>query len=271
MKARVLVVSLRSSRMRVLFSALLLSLLSLPAGAQTIFSRPYVPNQVAVETIVPNADDAEGGTGAMFVTATASLTGNIELAAELPVARNGSGTGSTTVGNPYLGVGLSSTKMPFLLEIGARLPTASNNLGAATGRAASFGRTPAFGPEEVVLSALANSRIRLSRQSTIRVRTGFSYASRESAPNDRSRDWLFHYEGQLWREGNRLITGLTFTGQALLTSPGTTNHHAGLSLMGNWNRVQPGILIGGALNPLFSRGELVPYAGITLSISYGQL
>lgn len=248
-----------------------MGVLSLPAKAQTLFSRPYQPNQVAIETIVPDADDASGGTGTMFVTATASLTENIELATELPVARNGAGSGSSAVGNPYLGLGLSSTKVPFLLEVGTRLPTAPNNAASSIGRASSFARTPAFDPNELGLSTLVNRRLRLGRRSSLRLRSGLSYTSRESGPtNDRSRDWIFHYEGQVWREGDRLITGLTFTGRALLTSPGTANHHAGLSLMGNWNRVQPGLLLGTALDPLFDRNELAPYVGITLSISYGR-
>lgn len=261
-----------SPRMRILVPILLLGLLSVPADAQTLFSRPYEPNQLAVETIVPNADDASGGTGALFITGTASLSENIEVAAELPIARSAANGGSSsTVGNPYLGVGLSSTNVPVLLELGARFPTASDNRAAATGRAANFGRTPAFGRDEFVLSALLNGRRELSRWSTLRLRTGLSYASRESpSSGDRSRDWLFQYEGQLWREGDRVITGFTFTGKALLTSPGTSDHDVALSVMGNWNRIQPGILIGTELDPLFDRTELVPYAGLTLSVSVGR-
>ncbi len=258
--------------MRLFLSIILWSLLSVPAGAQTLFSRPYEPNQLAVETIVPDADDATGGTGAMFVTGTASLSENIELAAELPVARSASnGRSSSTVGNPFLGIGLSSTNVPVLLELGTRLPTASDSQAAAVGRAASLGRTPAFGTNEFALSALLNGRRELSRWSTLRLRTGLSYASRTSASSSgRSRSWLFRYEGQIWREGDRLITGLTLTGEALLTSPGTTDHDIALSVMGNWNRVQPGILLGTELDPLFARTELVPYAGLTLSVSLGR-
>ena len=73
--------------MRTLLSALLLGLLVFPASGQTIWSRPYEPNQIAVEAIVPDADDASVLSGATFLTGTVSLSDNVELAAELPVAR----------------------------------------------------------------------------------------------------------------------------------------------------------------------------------------
>lgn len=258
--------------MRVLLSILLLSVFCLPTNGQTLFSRPYEPNQVSIESIVPDADDASGLTGATFITGTASLTPSIELTAELPLARDGSVSGSSAsaIGNPFLGVGLSSTNVPFLVELGARLPTAPNNRGAAVGGNAAFGRTSAFGPDELVLSSLFNGRREVGRHTTLRLRTGMLYATRESASGNRSRDWQLQYETQIWREGDRFITGLSFTGEALLTSPGTTDHHATISMMSNWNRVQPGILFGTALNPLFQRTELVPHVGLTLSVSYGR-
>ena len=261
--------------MRVFLATVLLSLLSMPAQAQTLWSRPYEPNQIAVEALVPDADDASGLSGATFITATASLSENVELLTELPLARyqpsEGSGS-SSALGNPFVGLGLSSTRLPFLFQVGARIPAAPSNSAAGIGNAADIGRTRAFNADEVVLSGLANGRYEISRQSTLRIRSGLAYASRAPAADtlSRERDWYLHYDAQLWREGNRLITGLSFTGRSLLTSPGTSAHHLSLSMMANWDRVQPGLLVGTSLNDLVQEGSFTPFAGLTLSVSYGR-
>ena len=93
-----------------------------PASGQTVFSRPYQPNQIALEAFVPELpnDDASGRSGATFLTVTRSLSENIELTAELPVARYAADDSSTAaVGNPYVGVGLSSTSAPSSRRTGA--------------------------------------------------------------------------------------------------------------------------------------------------------
>lgn len=264
--------------MRAFLVALLLSLVSLPASAQTLWSRPYEPNQFAVEALVPDvAEEAGTGSGATFITATVSLSDNVELAAELPIARyqSSSGTRSTTaIGNPFVGLGLSSTTIPFLLQLGLRVPTAQSNDATSIGTASDIGRISPFEPEAIAVSSLLNGRIELGRYSTVRLRTGIEYGSRASASptnEDRIQSWRLQYDGQVWREGDRFITGFTLTGQALLSSPGTTRHHAALSLMPNWNIVQPGLLVGTSLNTLFRQGELSPFAGVTLSVSYGRL
>jgi len=263
--------------MRALVLASLLSLLSLPAQAQTLWSRPYEPNQLTVEAIAPDAaTDGEFPSGATFITGTASLSDNVELTAELPFARyqpSGDGTGTTTaLGNPFVGLGLSSTTVPFLFELGARIPAAPSNEAARIGGAADVGRTPAFGPDEFSLSGLLNGRYEISRYSTARFRSGVEFSSRPSASApDRTQTWRLRYDVQLWREGDRFLTGFTFTGRTHLSRTGTNQHHASLSMMPNWNLVQPGILAGASLDDLFSDGTWVPFVGVTLSVSYGRL
>ena len=262
--------------MRVFLAVCVLSLLALPSQAQTLWSRPYEPDQIAVEALVPDAaSDASGLTGATFLTATFSLNDNVELAAELPVARYGPSAGgspsTTAVGNPFVGIGLSSTTIPLLFQIGARLPVAEANQAAAIGQATEVGRTSAFGPEEFGLSGLINGRLEAGRYSTLRLRTGLEFGSRPAPTGpDRVRNWRLHYDAQLWREGDRLITGLTLAGQSSL-SRSVSRHHAFLSVMGNWNLVQPGLLAGASLNDLIREGTWTPIVGLTLSVSYGRL
>jgi hypothetical protein len=261
--------------MRAFLAALLLSVLCLPASGQTLWSRPYQPNQITVETIVPDAEGATFFSGATFITGTASLSENIELMAELPVAQfqpSGSGASASTIGNPYVGVGLSSTATPILLEVGARLPAASSNRAAGIGAATDIGRTSAFVPDEFGLSALLNGRYNLGRQSSIRLRTGFAYGSRPSPTGTDSRRtrWQMHYEAQIWRESNPLLTGLSLLGRHRLDSPGTSEHLLSLSVMADWTRIQPGLLAGTSLNDLFQKGTFSPLVGLTLNLSYGR-
>jgi hypothetical protein len=262
--------------MRAFVAALLLSAMCLPASGQTLWSRPYQPNQIAVETIVPDAEGTSFFSGATFITGTASLSENIELQAELPVARahpSGNGASTSTLGNPYVGVGLSSTSLPVLLEVGGRIPAASSNAAAGLGAATDIGRTAAFVPDEFGLSALLNGRYELGRQSTIRFRSGFAYGSRpspNSGSDSRRTRWQMHYEAQLWRESNPLLTGLSFLGRHRLDSPGTSEHLISLSVMADWPRIQPGLFAGTSLNDLFQNGTFSPLVGLTLNISYGR-
>lgn len=266
--------------MRVFLAACVLSLLALPSPAQTLWSRPYEPDQITVEALAPDAaSDASALTGATFLTGTLSLNDNVELSAELPVARyrpsgGGSPGGSpstTAVGNPFVGIGLSSTTIPLLFQIGARIPVAEDNQATAIGRATEVGRTSAFGPEEFAISGLLNGRLEVGRYSTLRLRTGLEFGSRPAPTGpDRVGNWRLHYDAQLWREGDRLITGLTFAGQSGLSRSGS-RHHAFLSVMGNWNLVQPGLLAGASLNDLIREGTWTPIVGLTLSVSYGRL
>jgi hypothetical protein len=263
--------------MRFLLPVLLLGLFVPAAQAQTLWSRPYAPNQFAIEALVPDPPDEAGRlSGATFVTGTVSLSENVELAGELPLARAGgtSDVSSTTaLGNPYVGLGLSSTTLPVLLEVGTRLPVASAGPGGRVGQAADMGRTAAFHPDEFSLSALLNGRIALGRRTTVRLRAGGVYASFPAAAdtsNSNETAWRLQYDAQLWHEGERTITGLSMTGRAVVSAPRRTQHHLALSLMPNWTRVQPGLVIGTSINDLVQDGAFSPFAGLTLSLSYGR-
>lgn len=259
--------------MRVSFFLFLIGLLAVPADGQTIWSRPYEPNQLVVEAVVPDApDEASVLSGATFVTGTLSFTDNVQFAAELPVARyapTAEGVSTTTaLGNPYLGFDFSSTDLPILAEVGVRLPLAPSNAATRLGQSADAGRLPAFRAEELGLSTLLNGRLSLSSASSLRLRGGVQYASRPRSGEGRDREVRMLYSAQLWKEGDRLITGLSFSGRANLTEARDTEHHAAVSIMGNWRRIQPGLLTGIDAGDLFTDGAFTPFVGLTLSVTY---
>lgn len=256
--------------------AILFGGLSTAAQAQTVWSRPYEPNQIAVEAFVPELpnDDASGRSGATFLTVTRSLNENVELAAELPLARYAaSGASTTAVGNPYLGLGLSSTATPVLLELGTRIPAVRPNQARVAGRYADLGRTAAFRDEDFSASALLNGRLPLGRRTTLRLRVGLTYASATvDSTNGIEPNWRLPYSAQLWWEGEQFMTGLSVAGRPVLedSAPdvGRSAHRAVFSLMLDGDRVQPGLMTGTALDPIVNDGRVVVVGGVTLSISY---
>jgi hypothetical protein len=259
--------------------AALLALLSAPAEAQTIWSRPYQPNQIALEALVPERPNANTsvGSAATFLTLTRSLNDNLELAAELPVARNdGTGSSTTAVGNPYVGLGLSSGTIPLLFEMGVRIPTVPTNSARSVGQRADVGRTAAFRDEDISVSALLNGRLPLGRRTSLRLRTGFTFASTDTsntAATDEGR-WQLPYSAQLWREGDRFLTGLSIVGRPSLTDSnvgeGRSTNRVVFSIMLSGERVQPGLFVGAGLDPLFEDGRFEWIGGLTLSLSYDR-
>ena len=247
-----------------------------PAQAQTVWSRPYEPNQIVLEGLLPELpnDDATGLSGATFLTVTRSLSETLELVAELPVARYAtSRTSTTAVGNPYVGVGLSSTSTPVLLELGVRIPAVPSNRAPVAGRHTDVGRTAAFRDEAFSASALLNTRLAVGRRTTLRLRAGLTYASvHVDSTNGTESDWRLPYSAQLWREGEQFMTGLSIVGRPALSDSapdvGRSTHHAVLSFMVDWDRVQPGLLLGTGLDPLINDGRFELVGGVTLSISY---
>lgn len=262
-----------------LLIAVLFAGLCTPALGQTIWSRPYQPNQIALEALVPERPNANTSVGsvATFLTLTRSLNDNVELATELPVARNdGTGSSTTAVGNPYVGLGLSSGTIPILFELGVRIPAVPTNSARPVGLQADVGRTAAFGDENISVSGLLNGRIPLGRRTSLRLRTGFTFASTDSssAANTNEGRWRLPYSAQLWREGERFLTGLSIVGRPRLTdasvdeSPST--NRVVLSIMLDGERVQPGLVVGTGVDPLVEDGRFEWIGGVTLSFSYGK-
>ena len=270
-------------RLLLLFAVLCLT--PLAVTAQSLWPRPYQPNQIAVEAVSPDlADEASVLSGATFLSATYSLNENVEVVGELPAARYAtSSTSASALGNPYVGVGFNSTRYPLLLELGARIPATPDNRALTAGQQADIGRTAAFVYDEFAVSGLLNGRFSVSRQTSLRLRSGFAYSTTPTAPasqpgtdgftgDGRERDWRLLYAAQLWQEGDRFITGLTLTGRATLTGSGSygdrSEHHLALSIMPDWRRVQPGLIAGTALDPVLNAGDFEFFAGLTVSISY---
>jgi hypothetical protein len=261
--------------------ALLLPLSS--ASAQTVWPPPYRPNQISVEGVAPVFSDESVAfpSGGGYLTLTRSITENVELVGELPAARYAADTDSgsvsqTTLGNPYLGLGLTSRDVPLLVEVGVRLPVASGNAAALAGRLSDAGRTQAFLPETELLSGFANTRLEFGDDSSLRLRAGLSlsaFSTFFATGSTKEREANAHYQGQYWSEGDRFITGLGFVGRTRIFGKdpygSRSQHHVVASFIANTPGVRPGVFIGIPVEE--STRDVAPvFFGVTLSTSYAD-
>lgn len=243
--------------------AVIIGLMVIPvdgASGQTPFTRPYLPSVVSVEAVRPAYEnDAVGATtGALFLSGSYTLNENTELVAELPLAHaSGDGVASSTaIGNPLIGLALSSTRIPLLVELGGRVPLADGSLAAELGQAADYGRGASFLENESQAYLLGNTRITLGEKLSMRLRGGLAFGAFEednaAGTAVTQQDFRLRYAVQFWREGDWLIGGLSFTGRGTLTAPGPydqkSRHHMALTFLLDTGKIAPGITLGVPLN-----------------------
>ncbi|WP_022835409.1 hypothetical protein [Salisaeta longa] len=244
------------------------------SAAQTIWTAPYVPSQVAVEWMQPLYDDATGRSGqAVFVSAGYLINENIEVVAEVPVSVNAAvagGAATSTVGNPYLGLRLAGVDWPFLVEVGGRLGLASFGGAAGLDPLASVGRTKAFVPEEYSGHLALNGRLQLGEKLTARLRAGLVYAEHPTAPSGATTEQAVrsHYSVQFWREDEWVTIGLAGSARTVLTTqPGpNTLFYATGTVIFNTPYVRPGLFLSSPINSTVR--NTAPYVlGLSLSTS----
>lgn len=273
------------------------------ARAQPLWVRPYEPYQFSVEMLKPSIDTPPGEelsffSSAWFVSGTALTSERMAITVEVPVAHYQSsvndsetnapppeasearlfssspptprsGTRSKTVlGNPYIGMSLTSAETPILLEVGLRLPLASDSSAATRlGTLTDVDRREAFAPNTFSTQAFLNYRLGLTQRLSLRLRGGSLFALNTSSSDA---ELLAQYSLQGWYEGNRLILGTGVTGRGLLTEEGSiaerTVHHFSATLIANLPHFQPGVLVRTPLDSAISDTvDLV--VGLTLSVS----
>jgi len=252
--------------------------------AQSLWSTPYKPNQMAIEVLQPSLDavpeeDISVLTGAASLWGSFLLTDRTTLTAGLPMARYASDTDGDTpvsitesqIGNPYVGVGVSSTRVPLLVEWGVRLPLASDSSAATwAGTGADLVHREAFAPDLFSTQLILNSRWELTRVAGVRFRGG-PLLTVPTADNDGTAELFLRYGAQAWYEGDRYILGAGFTGRALVTERGTafsdrTTHQVSGTVILNLPLVQPGLLLRTPLNGPGS-DDVSLVVGLTLSIT----
>lgn len=246
-------------------------------SAQSMWTPPYRTNQVTLEWILPAKSGGPLGVsdGGAYLDFSFAATRHLEFIVELPFAYRGVGTRRATsmVGNPYVAIGIDAVSVPLLLEVGTRIPVASDDAALDTGAIVNVGRTNAFRDKERNASALLSWRYLLDRHLSVRLRGGgVAVHKLEESVNPGWRARL-RYGAQLWYEKSPVIMGLTALGRVTPSRPGSFRaksvHHIVGTAMVDLGPVQPGILIGAPVDR--DLWEEVPLlVGLTLSASYQQ-
>lgn len=219
-------------------------------------------------------------TGAGVLGGSYLVSDRTTLVAEVPVAQYRAEIGDddpasieeTALGNPYLGLGVSSTRVPLLAELGIRLPLApDSNAATFAGVASDLDRSEAFAPQLFAAQVLLNTRWELSRETSVRLRGG-PLLTTPTQDADGTTELFVRYSLQGWHEGDRYVLGIGLTGRAHVTESDLrladrTVHQLGATLIFNFSRIQPGLLLRTPLNgPGSDAVGLV--LGFTLSASF---
>ncbi|MDZ7344111.1 MAG: hypothetical protein ONA90_06315, partial [candidate division KSB1 bacterium] len=161
-------------------------LFPISSPAQSIWLDRSSNKMLALEILKPNfkgEDKSSFTTSALFLSYRTPLSQNVRFVGELPFAHGDFGTANffflriepgSTVGNPYLGVEMQSAGSPLFVEIGVRVPVASENeiQAVTTGLTADFDRLEAFLTNTVPITAMLNYRPKAASGFTMRLRGG---------------------------------------------------------------------------------------------------
>jgi hypothetical protein len=280
----VTVTLLRTLRRPEALVVLLLLALTPASQAQSLWSTPYVPDQIALEVLQPTlqsapSEDISVLTSASTLWGSYLVTDRVTVVAGMPIAHYQStqvdepptDVTETQIGNPYVGVGVSSTRVPLLVELGVRLPLASDaSLATRAGQATDLAHREAFAPDQFAAQIIANTRWDWTRRFGFRFRGGpLLTTPTQDAPG--TTEAYARYGVQAWKEGDRLVAGVGLTGRALLSERGgsftdRTTHQATGTLIWNLPAVQPGLLIRLPINEPNGAGVDV-VVGLTLSVT----
>jgi hypothetical protein len=230
---------------------------------------PEHATQVSVEWLKPVFRE---GVEASVLTSNVVISGRVALAdrlvavGELPVVyartkRDGVreeefSTASTTLGNPYAGIELRGRSVPFILEMGTRLPLTPEGTvvlpsvvrspPSAVGSLADLNRFSAYLGRLVPIQLVGNYHYRPDESVvSLRLRGGpelFIPTSEYAAGGI-----MLTYGAQEWYHGKRLDVGLGVTGrwipQAHVGFRESSVHQATITVRGRFGGIQPGVLV----------------------------
>lgn len=230
------------------------SLVPVVASAQSLWLDQSRAPGVSIEALKPsfdNGDDITFFSAAYFASARVPLTQRLNLTAELPISHFGIDSdvldnSDTEVGNPYLGLEIGTRESNLFGEVGVRVPLDGNDNTLLSGFASDLDRWEAFFGDVLSFTGQGNYWYRIPESSfSVRLRGGSNlwvYTNDDRADDV---DLFANYGAQLWYHAPRVRVGAGATGRALLTEDGSfeerTTHQLGLSAIGEFQRVQPGV------------------------------
>ena len=220
---------------------------------------------VSIELLKPRLDG--GGTtlasSAVFFAGRFPIGQGISVAAELPLSHFGyessfASESHTAVGNPYVGLRMRSSSSPWQAAFGVRLPLASDeNPGLITGLNADFDRFEAFTPELSAIQFDVNYLFEHPSgfSTSVRAAPSIMIPARESGGDT---ELFIAYSAMGWQRHGRVRAGAGMSGRLLASQPGLSIeersvHQLGLSVIGTFGSVQPGLHFRLPVDEEFSR------------------
>jgi hypothetical protein len=265
---------------------LLLLMSASPLSAQSVWTGPPEhADEVSVEWLKPVLDD--GGdtsfwTSSMILSGQATLSDRLLVVGELPMSHvqtqvvddvgEEQTLSSTTVGNPYLGIELRGTTMPFVLELGAHLPVVEDPefTTVAIGALTDLNRIGAYVVNQVPLQLIGNYYYD-PRSSNFSIRLRGGPETYLPAGGNASGSMILTYGAQGWYRTDILDAGLGFTGRWGVTQPNagfreSSLHQVSTVLQKTFGRVRPGVLARIPLETEF-RDAMSAVVGVTMTVS----
>ena len=268
-------------------------------SAQSLWLGRNHANVVSVGALVPDfADDEVIDRSAIgyLLTLKLQLTDNIGFMTEGAVLRRdpayrdtllasaaGRSVDRFLIGNPYIGIELSSETSVFdshgsrfLVEIGVRLPLASGDSTFLDGfaRTMDFDHATMFRKDAFQLSGLVNYRHKTASGFTLRVRGGAVMLMETGSGFDfQQSEVSFIYSGLVGYESALFTVKAGATGSILLSEGNlkilqqSVTHHAGVALNLNIGRLSPGLQFGMPLSGDFFE-ELNYFLGAGLTYGF---
>ncbi len=241
--------------MSALVLGMVLALLPVSAAAQTIWLGPDQANNVTLEWLRPEFEDAEDlsfMTSGFFLSARFGINDQFRLVGDVPFGYFGTDIDDVDseigIGNPYLGVEVGNLKSPVWGELGLRIPlTDVDNLGSSFGFFSDYDRCEAFMPDAVSAMGFANYLYRHDSGFSMRLRGGPLFLiSTDSDEYEDDMEMYAMYSLQGWYDTARLRFGTGITGRMIATEKDLdlgerTIHQLGLALAGKFRGVEPGL------------------------------
>ena len=207
------------------FLTLMLSVIAIPGFSQSVWTpETNYESKAGMEIQIPSFDflEADFPTSVIYLYTHWALNDKYTLKVELPISHFssdnflgfGGNISETALGNPYLGINISSPQSNVGVDIGVRLPLAGDNGGTFTGLLSENHDFTPFIPETFAFVADVDYSYKNSSGLIINVGGG----PQVIAPDDFSdAELLLKYYTQILYGANNVTFGGGVTGQAIVT------------------------------------------------------
>jgi hypothetical protein len=233
---------------------------------------------VSLDALRPAFDG--GGTSALTTIDQIGVrwaVGSAVLIGELPFViaqEDGAASGAVLIGNPFLGAG-TSPNAPFFGELGVRIPvvsvsTTERAFAQLVGLLGDFQDLEAYGDHLLTIRGTAGYRYRAPNHYGLRLALRPTLVSPVGSGSGDSELFL-DYGVQGGYETDRASLGMSITGRALITEPGSigerTVHDVALGGSMTFGRLRPAVLIRLPLE--HDLGDVLNYSlGLTLQMTF---